>query len=175
MPDRTPRITIRDARRSDIPAIVDIYNESVVSSTVTFDITPKTIDDYTAWFSAHDERHPVMVAEEDGAVAGWAALSAYSDRAAYDGTAEVSLYVRRASWMRGIGKSLFSAIVDRGRVIGLHTVISRIVEGNDVSVRLHAALGFTTVGVMREVGSKFGRRLDVIIMQRIYDGTEGAC
>ena len=169
MPDLTTRITIRDARPSDIPAIVDIYNESVVSSTATFDTAPKTIQDYTVWFTAHDRRHPVIIAELDGAVAGWAALSAYSDRAAYDGTAEVSLYVRRSRWNRGIGRRLFSAIVDRGRTVGLHTVISRIAEGNDVSVALHTSLGFTNVGVMREVGNKFGRMLDVMIMQRIYD------
>jgi L-amino acid N-acyltransferase YncA len=170
MPDLTPRITIRDARPSDIPAIVDIYNESVVSSTATFDTRPKTIEDYTVWFSKHDTRHPVIVAEDGGAVAGWAALSAYSDRPAYDGTAEVSLYVRRSHWNRGIGRGLFSAIVERGRSAGLHTVISRIAEGNDASIALHASLGFTTVGVMREVGKKFGRLLDVTIMQRIYDG-----
>jgi L-amino acid N-acyltransferase len=166
---RTPQITIRDAAPSDIPAIVDIYNESVVSSTATFDTVPKTVEQYTAWFWAHDARHPIIVAESDGSVAGWAALSAYSDRAAYGGTAEASLYVRRSCWNRGIGRSLFSAIVDRGRLSGLHTVISRIAEGNDISIALHTSLGFTTVGVMREVGSKFGRLLDVTVMQRIYD------
>ncbi|MBN2224869.1 MAG: N-acetyltransferase [Deltaproteobacteria bacterium] len=164
-------MTIRDARSSDVPEIVDIYNESVIFSTATFDTTPKTIEDYTVWFSAHDAHHPVVVAEEAGAVAGWAALSAYSDRAAYDGTAEVSLYVRRSCWNRGIGGGLFSTIVDRGRHVGLHTVISRIAEGNEVSVALHTSRGFTAVGVMRQVGKKFGRMLDVIIMQLIYDRT----
>ncbi len=164
-----PPITIRDARSSDVPEIVDIYNESVVSSTATFDTTPKTIEDYTAWFIAHDLRHPVIVAEEHGAVTGWAALSRYSDRAAYDGTAEASLYVRRSCWNRGVGGSLFSVVVDRGRRAGLHTIISRIAEGNDVSIALHVSLGFTTVGVMREVGEKFGRLLDVTVMQLIYD------
>jgi len=171
MPPRNLPIVIRNAEPSDVPAIVEIYNESVVSSTASFDTVPRTVEYYTAWFSAHDARHPVIVAEEDGAVAGWAALSAYSDRAAYDGTAEVSLYVRRPCWNRGIGRRLFSTIVDRGRDAGLHTVISRIAGGNDVSVALHTSLGFTTVGVMREVGNKFGRLLDVVIMQLIYDGT----
>lgn len=169
MPIETGPVTIRDAGSADIPAIVDIYNESVVSSTATFDTTPKTIEDYTVWFSAHDAGHPVVVAEQGGVVAGWAALSRYSDRAAYDGTAEVSLYVARSHWRRGIGKRLFSAIVDRGRTAGLHTVISRIAEGNDVSVALHTSAGFFTVGVMRQVGRKFGRLLDVIIMQHIYE------
>jgi L-amino acid N-acyltransferase len=169
MPVQALQVTIRDASRADIPAIVDIYNESVLSSTATFDTVPKTVDDYTAWFSAHDARHPVIVAEADGYVAGWAALSAYSDRAAYDGTAEASLYVRRSCWNRGVGRRLFAAVVDRGRRVGLHTVLSRIAEGNDVSIALHVSLGFATVGVMREVGSKFGRTLDVTIMQYIYD------
>jgi phosphinothricin acetyltransferase len=169
MPVQTTHITIRDADLSDLPAILDIYNESVISSTATFDITPKTVEDYTAWFSAHHARHPIIVAEFDGAVAGWAALSAYSDRPAYDGTAEVSLYVMESCRNRGIGRGLFSAIIDRGRRAGLHTVISRIAGGNDVSIALHVSFGFTTVGVMREVGRKFGRLLDVTIMQCIYD------
>lgn len=168
---QAPRITVRNADRADIPAIVDIYNESVVSSTATFDTTPKTVDDYEIWFSAHGGRHPVIVAEEHGAVCGWAALSAYSDRAAYDGTAEVSLYIRRSCQNRGIGRLLFAQIIDRGRRAGLHTVISRIAEGNDVSIALHSSLGFRTVGVMRQVGKKFGRLLDVIIMQHIYGNT----
>ncbi len=171
MSDQTGPVTIRDAAPSDIPAIVDIYNESVVSSTATFDTTPKTIEDYTAWFSSHDAGHPVIVAEQGGVLAAWAALSRYSDRAAYDGTAEISLYVARSHRRRGIGKRLFSAIVDRGRAVGLHTVVSRIAEGNDVSVALHTSAGFVTVGVMRQVGRKFGRLLDVIIMQYIYEKT----
>ncbi len=165
---KKPPITIRDALPADVPAIVDIYNESVTSSTATFDTVPKTVQDYTAWLSAHDTRHPVIVAEEHGAVVGWASLSAYSDRPAYAGTAEVSLYIRRECWNRGIGTGLFSAIIDRGRRANLHTIISRIAKGNDVSVSLHLSRGFTTVGVMREVGRKFGRLLDVIIMQYIY-------
>jgi phosphinothricin acetyltransferase len=171
MSSKNPPITIRDARPADVPAIVEIYNESVESSTATFDTVPKTVQDYTAWLSAHDTRHPVIVAEQHGAVVGWASLSAYSDRPAYNGTAEVSLYIRRTCWNRGIGTSLFSAIIERGRRADLHTVISRIAEGNDVSVSLHLARGFTTVGVMREVGKKFGRLLDVTIMQLIYDET----
>jgi L-amino acid N-acyltransferase YncA len=168
MPDRSHPVTIRDAGSLDVPAIVDIYNESVTTSTATFDTTPRTVDDYSAWFSSHDERHPIIVAETDGIIAGWASLSRYSDRAAYDGTAEVSLYVRGSHRRRGIGKRLFFSILDRGRTVGLHTVISRIAEGNDVSVALHESAGFFIVGVMRQVGRKFGRLLDVVIMQHIY-------
>lgn len=169
MRDETSAITIRDAELSDVPAIVEIYNESVVSSTASFDTTPRTVQDYTVWFSAHGGSRPVIVAERGPVIAGWASLSAYSDRAAYDGTAEVSLYVRRSCWKRGIGRRLFTEILDRGRSAGLHTVLSRIAGDNDVSIALHQSQGFTTVGVMREVGFKFGRLLDVTIMQLIYD------
>ncbi len=169
MPVRTDPVIVRDAHLSDVPSILEIYNESVVSSTATFDITPRTLEEYTAWFSAHDERHPVIVAEQQGVVVGWASLSRYSERAAYDATAEVSLYVRQSHRRRGIGSRLFSAIVDRGRAAGLHSLISRIAEGNDVSLTLHARLGFVTVGVLRQVGTKFGKLLDVVIMQLIYE------
>ena len=169
MPIEIETVTLRDAEPSDIPAIVEIYNESVVSSTASFDLAPKTIEDYTVWFSAHGGRYPVIVAQENVIVVGWASLSRWSDRAAYDGTAEASLYVRRSHWGRGIGRRLFEAILERGRAAGLHTIISRIAGGNDVSVRLHESWGFVHVGVMSEVGLKFGQYLDVVMMQLIFD------
>ena len=169
--ERGSMVMIRDAGRADIAPIVDIYNESVLASTASFDTTPKSVDDYSAWFSAHGPRFPVIVAQVDNVVVGWASLSRWSDRAAYDRTAEVSVYIRRSHWNRGIGRSLFRTIIDRGQAAGLHTVVSRIAEGNQVSVHLHESVGFLPVGIIREVGYKFDRYLDVIMMQLVYVGT----
>ena len=101
---------------------------------------------------------------------GWASLSKWSERGAYADTAEVSLYVAEAQRGRGIGRRLLEAVIEEGRRAGLHAVIAQIVGGNEVSVHLHRALGFEHVGVLREVGRKFGRLLDVCIMEKRYGG-----
>ena len=100
---------------------------------------------------------------------GWASLSAWSDRCAYSDTAEVSVYVDASHRGRGLGRALAEAIVAAGRKAGLHTLLSRIAEGNEISVRLTEALGFRHVGVMHEVGYKFGRRLDVCLMEMVLE------
>jgi L-amino acid N-acyltransferase len=159
------------ATLEDLGSITEIYNEAVVHSFASFDITPKTVEEQQVWFSGHDSGHPVLVAEEDRAVEGWASLSKWSDRCAYSGAAEVSLYVRKESRGRGIGRKLLRAIVEKGQEVGLHTVIARIVEGNRASISLFESEEFENVGLMKEVGCKFGRLLNVYIMQKIY-GTQ---
>lgn len=99
---------------------------------------------------------------------GWASLSKWSDRLAYADTAEISLYVHSSQRGRGIGKRLVEAVVIKGQKAGLHTLIARIVAGNQVSVRLHEGVGFEHIGIMREVGRKFGQLLDIHLMQKIY-------
>jgi phosphinothricin acetyltransferase len=109
-----------------------------------------------------------LVAELNGLVVAWASLSKWSERLAYAGTAEISLYVQSIYQGQGVGKELISAIVAEGEKAGLHTLIARIVAGNQASIRLHQAVGFEHIGVMREVGRKFGQLLDVYLMQKIY-------
>jgi phosphinothricin acetyltransferase len=159
---------IRKALLSDVPAITEIYNEAILTTTATFDIEPKTIAEQRKWFKAHGGRNPVLVAEVGGQVVGWVSLSEYSTRCAYADTVELSLYIKEAFRNQGIGKKLMAAVLAEGRKAGLHTVISRIAAGNDVSIRLHEQFGFNDVGVMKEVGNKFGQLLDVYIMQKIY-------
>lgn len=161
---------IRDAALADLGAITEIYNHEALTSTVTFDTEPKTEAEQHAWFAAHGPRHPVLVAEMEETVAGWASLSKWSDRCAYADTAEISLYVREGFRGRGVGRALLMAALARGEQADLHTLIARIAEGNAASIRLLESAGFEQVGVMREVGRKFGRWLDVIVMQRMYGG-----
>ena len=97
---------IRPAELADLPAITDIYNEAILTSTATFDTEPKTLDDRRQWFQAHSERHPILVAELSGRVIGWASLTPWSDRRAYDETAETSFYVQSESRGHGIGRGL---------------------------------------------------------------------
>jgi L-amino acid N-acyltransferase len=160
---------IRKAMLADIPAITEIYNEAILTTDATFDNEPKTITEQNKWFQAHGAKNPIVVAEINSEVVGWASLSEWSTRCAYSDTAEISLYVKETFRNRGIGKSLMQTILAEGKKAGLHTIISRITSGNDVSIQLHLQFGFEHIGVMKEVGKKFGRLLDVCIMQKIYE------
>lgn len=159
---------IRPATVEDLKAITDIYNEAILTTDATFDLEPKTEEEQGIWLAGHDLMHPVLVAELGGVVVGWASLSEWSPRAAYAGTVEISLYIKEEFRGKGAGRKLLEDIIQEGERVGLHTVLARITTGNAVSIHLHESLGFEQVGVMREVGQKFGRKLDVLIMQRIY-------
>jgi phosphinothricin acetyltransferase len=158
---------IRKAVENDVPRITTIYNEAVEHTTATFDTMQRSVEDRVAWFRSHGAKHPVLVAEKQGMIAGWASLSPWSDRCAYETTAEVSLYVHSEYRGRGIGKALFSRLVEAADAAGMHCLLARIAEGNKASVNLHESFGFRTVGVMHEVGFKFGRFLDVTLMERL--------
>jgi L-amino acid N-acyltransferase YncA len=135
----------------------------------TFDTNIKTLGEQRTWFDKHGSKNPIIVAEDNGKVVGWASLSKYSDRWAYLDTAELSLYVRKKFQGKGIGKKLMKEIVKKGKQAGLHVIISRIAEGNQVSVHLHKMVGFEHVGIYKEVGYKFGKRLDVYLMEKLYN------
>jgi len=160
-------LTIRRATSADLPAITAIYNDAVVSTTATFDTLTKNLEEQENWFLKHGARYPILVVDEDNHIIGWASLSRWSDRLAYADTAEISLYVHKDQRGRGIGRRLMIAILDEGRRTGLHVVIARIVEGNDLSIYLHKSAGFWQVGTMKEVGRKFEKLLDISIMQII--------
>jgi L-amino acid N-acyltransferase YncA len=162
-------LIIRPATLNDLQAITDIYNQAILTTTATFDTEPKTLKEQRSWFERHGPKNPVLVAEEAGVIVGWAALSAWSDRRAYSNTAEASLYIAESHRHKGIGRELSEAIINAGRDAGLHTLIARIVAGNDASLHLAETQGFKQTGVMKEVGFKFSRWLDVVIMQLIYD------
>ena len=159
---------IRKAIYTDVPAITGIYNEAILTTTATFDTEPKTTAAQRKWFKAHGPKNPILVAVEGGKIIGWASLSAYSDRCAYSGTAELSVYVKEKFRNRGIGRKLMQAVLEEGKKAGLHTIISRIAGGNDISIHLHRQFDFADIGTMKEVGNKFGQLLDVSMMQKMY-------
>ena len=161
-------LIIKKAAMKDLGAITEIYNEAILKTVATFDTEPKTFKEQKLWFESHDSKHPILVAEQDDAIVGWASLSKWSDRCAYSDTAEISVYVKEEHRRKGTGKKLMQEIIDQGQKEGLHTVVARIAESNEVSVRLHEAFGFEHVGTMKEVGRKFGKLLDVHLMQKIY-------
>jgi phosphinothricin acetyltransferase len=161
-------LLIRPALHKDLEAITNIYNEAILTTDATFDTEIKTIESQKEWFDSHDSRNPIIVAEYENNVIGWASLSKWSDRCAYSDTAEISVYVKDGYRGQGTGRQLIGKIIQAGEEAGLHTIISRIVTGNNESIHLHEVFGFEHIGVMKEVGIKFGRLLDVVLMQKIY-------
>lgn len=162
------RITVRLAAIDDAEAIRTIYNQEVTGSTVTFDMVPRTTEVQREWIRAHQGAHPAVVAVAgDGTVTGFGSLSPYRDRPAYSTTVEDSVYVHHDHRGRGVGRIVLGELVRLATVHGFHSMMARIVGGHEASISLHRSCGFELVGIEREVGRKFGRWLDVALMQRL--------
>ncbi len=162
-------VKIRPAELADAEAIRGIYNPAVETSTATFDLVPRTLEQQRAWLSDRAGARIVLVAEDDesGAIAGFAAISPYRDRAAYATTVEDSIYIADSHQGQGVGRLLLRALVDTARAHGFHSMIARIVADHEASIALHSSCGFEVIGHESEVGRKFGRWLDVTVMQRL--------
>ena len=163
----TAPLAVRLANPGDAEAIRAIYNHEVTGSTVTFDLVPRTLADQRAWLAAHAGAHPAVVAVGGGVILGFGSLSAYRERPAYATTVEDSVYVHHDWRGRGVGVAILGELVRLAVSHGFHTVRARVVGGHEASLRVHRACGFEVVGVEREVGRKFGRWLDVVVMQRL--------
>jgi len=163
-------VEVRTAVLEDLAAICEIYNAEVAGGTSTFDTEWREGDRAREWFESHSsEAYPILVAEEGGEVVGWASLSPWSDRGAYARTVEGSLFVRSSCRGRGIGRALHDRLVERAREAGYGAFIARIERGNEPSRRLLLSRGFYSVGVMRRVGEKFGKVLDVELFELELD------
>ena len=144
---------VRPATIDDAEAIRHIYNAEVTSSTVTFDLVPRSLEEQQAWITDRSGGLAVLVGvDSHGVVVGFGALSPYRDRPGYTTSVEDSVYVARDHRGHGVGRTILSALVDTARAHGFHTVLARIVGGHQASIDLHAALGFQLVGIEREVG-----------------------
>jgi phosphinothricin acetyltransferase len=157
------------ATLEDAEATREIYNHEVMTSTATFDLVPRSLAEQHNWIGVRSGAHAVVVAEVDGAVVGFGSLSPWRDRPAYATSVEDSVYVHRGQRGRGVGRALLAELIDIARAHGFHAVFARIVGGHEASVALHKTLGFELVGTERQVGRKFGRWLDVVVMERMLD------
>jgi L-amino acid N-acyltransferase YncA len=161
---------IRQAAEADLPGIFAIYDHEVLHGTATFDTEPKSPAGRLEWLRDDgDGKYPILVAERAGAIAGWARLYAWSSRCAYARAAENAVYVHREARGQGIGQALLAELIRLAPQRGIQVLLARIVEGNPASIALHEAHGYQTIGVMRRVGEKFGRVLDVRLMDRHLD------
>lgn len=159
----------RLVERGDADTIRAIYNREVVTTTVTFDLVERTAAEQLVWIDEHTGGHPAIVAvdEENDLVLGFASLSPYRSRPAYAPTVEDSVYVHPDQRGRGVGRLLLADLVELARDHGFHSIMARIVGGHEASIALHRVCGFEEVGREREVGRKFGKWLDVVLMQRM--------
>ena len=161
-------VPIVDATAADVPGIAAILNDAIRHTTAVWYDTPKTEPELQDWLAAKQRDHwPVVVARADGQVAGYATYGPFRTWPGYRATAEHSVYVASAQRRAGLGRRLLQALVERAGRDGLHAMIGGIEAGNDASLRLHAALGFTEVGRLPEVGRKFDRWLTLVFMQRL--------
>lgn len=158
----------RLADDGDAEAILEIYNAEVLGGTATFDLVPRTLAEQRTWLEEHNGIHPAVVAvDDDGTVVGFASISAYRPRPAYLTTVEDSVYVHPDARGRGVGKRVLSEVLTLAGAHGFHTVIARINAEGESSIALHHSCGFALVGTERQVGRKFNRWLDVVVMQRM--------
>jgi phosphinothricin acetyltransferase len=165
-------VRVRAATDADNARIAAIWNHEVTTGTATTDTEPRDAAAQRAWLAAHDDGHPVLVAEAAGHVVGYGCLSPYRPKPAFRHTVENSVYVDRRHRGRGVGGALLAQLLAEAAGHGHHSVLARITADNAPSRRLHARHGFTTVGTEREVAFKHGRWLDVVVMQRMLRAGE---
>lgn len=157
---------IRQAEEKDIEQITEIYNYAILNTTATFDTETKSYEDRCKWFSEHTEYHYIIVYEENEKVLGYASLSPYIDKKAYDSTVELSIYVHHEHQGKHIGKQLMKRILDMAFACDeIKTIVSLITAENKVSICMHEKAGFKYCGTLSHVGEKFGRMLDVALFQ----------
>ncbi len=160
---------IRASREADAAEIAAILNALLATTTIEWTRTPRTEEAVLEWCRAHEV---VLVAEDQGAVVGVAAFGWFRDVHKWPGyrfTVENTIHVREDRWGSGVGEVLMRALIDQARHSGLHTMIAAIDGANESSIRFHERLGFTEVGHLPEVGTKFGQWLDLVLLQITLD------
>lgn len=168
-------ITIRDANATDLPAILDIYNDAILNTTSVYSEKPHTIEMRKAWYEERiGNNFPVFIAEVNSQVAGFSSFGHFRSWPCYRYTAEVSVYVESSHRSKGIGKALIGPLIHRAKQMNIHALIAGINADNEVSIKLHESFGFTEVAHFKEVGYKFGRWLDLKFLELLLDNNPGS-
>ena len=167
--ESTTGIVIRDARATDVEAITEIQNALITTAAIEWTDVMHDVDERAQWLmSQRDAGHPVVVAVLGDCVVGWASYGEFRDSTRWPGyrlTVENTIHVREEHWGSGVGRLLMDALVERARSAGLHAMIAAVDGENVASVRFHERLGFQEVGRMPQVGTKFGRWLDLVLLE----------
>lgn len=163
-------ITIREATKEDLPAMLEIYNDIIVNTTAVYDYQPHTLEMRQQWFAAKKEQcFPVYVADEGGSILGFSTIGPFRNWSAYKYSVENSIYVSASARGKGIGKLLMPPIIKAAQQLHLHTIIAGIDATNEASVRLHQQFGFVEVAHFKQVGYKFGQWLDLKFFQLLLE------
>jgi phosphinothricin acetyltransferase len=167
---------IRDARDDDVPAITELQNALLATTPIEWTDTEHTIDGRAVWLAARRAAgDAVVVAEVSAEVVGFAAYADFRDTTKWPGyrlTVEHTIHVARSQWGTGVGRRLMEALVDRAVTAGKHVIVAAIDAENEDSIRFHERLGFVEVARMPEVGTRFGRWLTLVMLQRIIGSPE---
>jgi phosphinothricin acetyltransferase len=163
-------VQVRDAREEDLAGVLAIYNDVIATTTAIFRDEPATLEDRREWWQARAAQgYPVLVAIEDDAVVGFASFGDFRAWPGYRYTVEHSVHVRADRRGSGAGQALMRPLIARARTLGKHVMMAGVDADNAGSIRFHERLGFERVGHLREVGFKFGRRLDLVFLQRLLN------
>jgi L-amino acid N-acyltransferase len=167
---------VREAVDADLPAIVELQNVLLSTTDVEWTETPHTVMERGKWMRQQRERgHPVLVAMASREVVGWCSFGDFRDTTKWPGyrfTVEHTIHVREDQWGQGVGRGLMTGLFDAARVRGKHVMVGAVTGENDASIRFHERLGFVEVARMPQVGAKFGRWLDLVLMQKYLDERE---
>jgi L-amino acid N-acyltransferase YncA len=163
-------LRIRAATGADVAMICYIYNQGIQDRVATLATEERTPEERAAWLAARGPRYPVLVAEGDAGVVGWASLNVFNPRRAYDHVADLSLYVERGWRGRGVGGRLLEALIARAVELSYHKLVLAAFPWNERGTRAYARAGFREVGIYREQGGLDGRWVDTIVMEKILEG-----
>jgi phosphinothricin acetyltransferase len=158
---------VRDAGEADLGGILAIYNDVILNSNAVWTEEPSTLEERRAWFTARRAlAYPVLVAEDEGAVAGFASFGDFRAWPGYRHTVEHSIHVRAGARRSGVGSALLPPLIARAAALGKHVMLAGIDGENAASLAFHRRFGFTDAGRLREVGRKFGCWIDLVFLQR---------
>ncbi len=161
-------INVRHASEEDLQEILDIYNDAIITTTAVFQYDVHTIEMRRDWFTQKQkDSYPVFVAEQHNEVVGFSTFGPFRNWPGYKYSVEHSIYVKDGHRRKGIGKLLMQPLIDNARALRYHTIIAGIDGDNKSSIEFHRQFGFEQVAYLKEVGWKFERWLDLVIMQLI--------
>jgi L-amino acid N-acyltransferase len=164
------RVRIRDATAADLAAISAIYNATIPTTTAAWTETEETLAERVAWFAGQQrDGYPTLVADDDGTIAGFTAFGDFRDAVKWPGyryVVELTVHIAEPYWGRGLGRGLITELLARARTLGKTQIVAAVDADNEASLRFHARLGFAEVARMPAVGYKFGRWLDLVLLQR---------
>jgi len=162
-----PEIVIRDCRVADVSSVVEIYNHWIRQGGATMDTRERTVEWMLKWLQCCGPRETILVQDDGNRIVGWGIIKSYSDREGYRVCCETAVYLRPGQMGKGLGSCLKRALIERCRGYGYHHLVAKIWADNTRSIEYNRKLGYTVVGVQKEIGHVAGRWRDVCIMQLV--------